>query len=154
MRHILSFTFHYILYCIDVYHVNFHSTNITNIHVYKNTTNLQIVLHRTSFFIKSISKILHNSHCTDAFFFQIFSQFSKLVLLISLSLVDKLLTSSRYHVDFDCSTVTIALLVACSNRVIQCSQMINAWYHTCARDCSLVIVSTQSKHVCKHLILC
>lgn len=113
----MSFTFYFILYCIDVYHVNFHSTNITNIHVYKNTTNLQIVLHRTSFFIKSISKILHNSHCTDAFFFQIFSQFSKLVLLISLSLVDKLLTSSRYHVDFDCSTVTIALLVACSNMI-------------------------------------
>lgn len=146
----MSFTFHFILYCIDVYHVNFHSTNITNIHVYKITTNLQIVLHRTSFFIKSISKILHNSHCTDAFFFQIFSQFSKLVLLISLSLVDKLLPSSRYHVDFDCSTVTIALLVACSNM----SDSMFPNDNTCARDCSLVIVSTQSKHVCKHLILC
>lgn len=113
----MSFTFHFILFCIDVYHVHFHSTNITNIHVYKNTTNLQRLLQMTSFFIKSISKILHNSHCTDAIFFQIFSQFLKLVLLISLSLVDKLLTSSRYHVDFDCSTVTIALLVACSNMI-------------------------------------
>lgn len=43
-----------------------------------------------------------------------------MVLLISLSLVDKLFTSSRNHLGFDCRTVTIALLVACSNKIDPC----------------------------------